>query len=73
MLSHESFDHVFAHIARDLAARYEGVVPAERVEAIVQDARAELEPGSHHPEFLAGLVEHAAKERLHALVEPATT
>lgn len=64
MLQPENVEHVIEHVAADLCERYPEV-PCERVEAIVASARARLEGQNHHPEFLAALVEHAAKDEIH--------
>ncbi len=59
-------DHVVENIAADLCVRYPQVA-CERIEAMVASARERIEPGNEHPEFLAPLIEHAAKIELHTL------
>lgn len=59
-------DHAVEHIAADLCVRYPQVA-CERIEAMVESARARLEADNHHTEFLAPLIEHAVKIELHAL------
>lgn len=74
MFQPENVDHVIDHIAADLCVRYPEV-PCERIEAIVADARKQIESENHHPEFIGALVEHAAKDVIHSFAgapEPAT-
>ena len=63
-----AFEHVVDHITEDLAARYAGILPIDTIQAAVHEARAVIEPGNQHPEFKAGLIEHAAKQILADLV-----
>ena len=74
MFQTENVEHVMDHIAQDLCVRYPEV-PCERIEAIVATEYARLKDENNHPEFLGALVEHAAKDQIHAFAgapEPAT-
>lgn len=53
-------------ITDDLAARHAGAFTREEVDDFVTAARAEIEPGSHHPEFLGVLVTKRARDLMAA-------
>ena len=58
-------DHVdFDGLIDELAQRHAAAFTREDVAGIVAAARAEIEPGSHHPEFLAVLVAKRARDLL---------
>lgn len=65
---HAPTDVTYAEIAADLAARYADTVAVEDAHHAVAQARAELEPGSRHPEFLALLVTKRATDLLHETI-----
>lgn len=54
----------YAHIVDDLAHRYADTFTRAEVQARVDDARAELEPVTRHPEFLQILVLKHARDHL---------
>ncbi|GAB97061.1 protein-tyrosine-phosphatase [Kineosphaera limosa] len=57
-------DRVIARITDDLAQRYADTSTRAQVEAIIADARRQIESTSHHPEFVPALVEHYAHDVL---------
>lgn len=59
-----NLDQALLQIVADLSYRYEDSVSREDVRRIVDDARAELESTSRHPEFLAVLIAKQARDAL---------
>lgn len=57
-------DLTFERLTDELAYRFETTFSRREVAAVVERARAELEPTSRHPEFLPVLVERSARQHL---------
>lgn len=57
-------DRVIARITEDLVERYADTSSRQQVEAVVTQARRQLESTTHHPEFVPSLVEHYARDVL---------
>lgn len=57
-------DRAFAELTTDLTTRHRDQVTAAEVARAVAAARAEVEPGTRHPDFTLVLVERRARELL---------
>ncbi|MGO0576949.1 arsenate-mycothiol transferase ArsC [Ornithinimicrobium panacihumi] len=63
-LSSTVYESVFARVTDQLVHRFGNTFSREQVETVVRQGRAQMEAGSHHPEFIPSLIEHWARDIL---------
>ena len=58
-LSSTAYENVFAGVTDELVRRFGNTFSREQVETVVRQGRAQMEAGSHNPEFIPSQIGRA--------------